>query len=190
SDEQHPSLAWPDHDSGPMPPETHPAAARDEETTRKPMARWDRMKFIILLLFAFVLLVWAAMANNPLMPAADAISFTVRTKWWLLAIVALEMVRQLHYVISEHSPGYHRFWTKGVFGGLERRQGRISDWNRYRIGRALKLLLLLVIVDFVLAGFLHVSPAVALFQLPVVAFKALPFAVQIAFYFFIIIFQF
>ena len=41
--------------------------------------------------------------------------------------MGLELVRQGHYLISERSEGYHRFWSQKVFAGVERRPHRIND---------------------------------------------------------------
>jgi cell division protease FtsH len=187
-----PGLAWPDHDSGPAGPPEYKSREREEDrTTRRPLALWDRTKILVLLIGAWLLLVWYTMVQyQPIMPFVDALNLTARSQGWLLVLAGLELLRQIHYFISEHSAAYHRFFTERLFGGWDRRVHRINDWNRFRIGRALKWLLVLVVLDLLLAQILGVSPVVALFQLPVVAFKALPFAVQLIFYFFIIVVQF
>jgi ATP-dependent Zn protease len=187
-----PGLAWPDHDSGPAGPPEYQSREREEDrTTRRPLALWDRTKILVLLIGAWLLLVWYTMVQyQPIMPFVDALNLTARSQGWLLVLAGLELLRQIHYFISEHSAAYHRFFTERLFGGWDRRVHRINDWNRFRIGRALKWLLVLVVLDLLLAQILGVSPLVALFQLPVVAFQALPFAVQLIFYFFIIVVQF
>ena len=187
-----PGLAWPDHDSGPAGPPEYKSREREEDrTTRRPLALWDRTKILVLLIGAWLLLVWYTMVQyQPIMPFVDALNLTARSQGWLLVLAGLELLRQIHYFISEHSAAYHRFFTERLFGGWDRRVHRINDWNRFRIGRALKWLLVLVVLDLLLAQILGVSPVVALFQLPVVAFQALPFAVQLIFYFFIIVVQF
>ena len=185
-------LAWPDHDSGPTPPPEYRSREREEDRkTRKPLALWDRTKILLLLLGSWLLLVWYTMVQfQGLMPFVDAALLTARSQGWLLVLAGLELVRQIHYLISEHSARYHRFWTVSVFERYNARLGRMHDWNRFRIGRVLRWLLLLLVADLLLAQVLGVSPIVALFQLPVVAFQALPFALQLVFYFFIIVVQF
>jgi ATP-dependent Zn protease len=186
-----PELARP-NDSGPAAPPEYKSREREEDrTTRRPLALWDRAKILVLLIGAWLLLVWYTMVQyQPIMPFVDALNLTARSQGWLLVLAGLELLRQIHYFISEHSAAYHRFFTERLFGGWDRRVHRINDWNRFRIGRALKWLLVLVVLDLLLAQILGVSPVVALFQLPVVAFQALPFAVQLIFYFFIIVVQF
>jgi cell division protease FtsH len=183
-------LAWPDHDSGPT--TEHGRRERPgDRATRKPMSLWDRSKILIFLLGSWLVLVWYTMVQfQGLMPFVDAALLTARTQGWLLVLAALEFVRQLHYFISEHSARYHRFWTESVFNRFNARLGRMNDWNRFRIGRVLKGLFLLTVLTLLVAQILDVPPVVALFQLPVLAFQALPFALQLAFYFFIIVIQF
>ncbi|MBA3551877.1 MAG: AAA family ATPase [Actinobacteria bacterium] len=190
--EDKPGLSWPDHDSGPTPPPEYKSRLRDEDrATRKPLAWWDRIKLLLLLLGAFMVLVWSTLAEFAgLISFQDAFAQTTRAHWWLLLLAGLELIRQLHYLISERSSAYHRFWTDRVFGGFGRRAGRMNDWNRYRIGRVLKVLFFLVILDLVLAKLFDLSPALALFQLPVVLFQALPFILQLSFGFFFVIVQF
>ena len=60
----------------------------------------------------------------------------LRTGWWVFILLGLEVLRQVHFLISEHSAAYNRFWTETVFGGFERMtHRRISDWTRFRIWR-------------------------------------------------------
>ncbi|MDQ1710306.1 MAG: cell division protease FtsH, partial [Frankiaceae bacterium] len=110
-----------------------------ERRTRKPLGFWDRSKFLILLTLLWFVLVWAAMADNALLPFGDAARLQVRSSAWILVLGAVEAVRQIHFFISEHSARYHGFWTNRVFGGFDRlTRRRLSDWTRYRMGRALK----------------------------------------------------
>ena len=175
-------LAWPDHDTGPTPPAGFTGRLRDEDrATRKPLALWDRVKFLLLIAALLLLFVWAAMGDNPLLSFRDAFDQQVRAKWWLPALAALELVRQGHFLISEGWGGYHRFWSGRVFGGLERRTGRIDDWNRYRIARLFKLLVIVAVVDLIVAQLLDTTPALALVQLPSEIFHALPLIFQLLF---------
>jgi cell division protease FtsH len=187
-----PGLAWPDHDTGPTPPPEYKSRERDEDrTTRKPLAWWDRIKLLLLLVGGFFVMSWATLAQFAgLISFREALTQTAESNWWILALAGLELVRQIHYFVSEHWAAYHRFWTNRVFGGFNRRIGRMNDWNRYRVARVLKILFFLLVLDIVLAKLYDLSPALALFQLPVVLFQALPFVLQLAFAFFFVIFQF
>ncbi|HEX2068684.1 MAG TPA: ATPase, partial [Actinomycetota bacterium] len=190
SDDGKQGLAWPDHDTGPAPPPEYQSRERDEERrTRKPLAMWDRIKILVLLLGAFAVLAWAEYAEG-IEPLGVAFALTARAHAWLLVLAGLEFARQLHYLISERSARYHRFWTQRIFGGFARRTGRMNDWNRYRISRALKWILFLVIFDLVLARFTGESPAVALMKLPGYIWQALPMILQAFFIIFLAIIQF
>lgn len=50
-----------------------------ERPARKPLQVWDRFKFLILLGLVWLILAWAAMANNPLMGFTDAARIEVRS---------------------------------------------------------------------------------------------------------------
>src|SRR5437764_7714105 len=146
-------LAWPDHDTGPLPPSEYHRRERDEDRlTRKPLALWDRVKFLVLLTGGFGVFVWAAMSDNALLPFGDAVNQQLRAKRWIVVLLAIELLRQVHYLISERSVGYHQFWSARVFGGIDRRAAGVDDWNRYRAGRVLKLVVALALVDVVLAS--------------------------------------
>jgi cell division protease FtsH len=145
------------------------------------MALWDRIKLLLLLLGAWGVLVWASLASNPVLMFTDALIIGSRAHRWLLVLAALELVRQIHYFISERWARYHQFWTKGFFGRMERGTRRINDWNRFRISRALKWLFVLVILDLIVARLFGLPPAVALLQLPLIFLRAAPFILQLAF---------
>jgi cell division protease FtsH len=190
SDQQPGGLAFPDHDAGPVAPADHPAASRGERTTRKRLAFWDRCKFVLLLGGLWLFFWWAKLDEVPIMPADEAARQTLRSKWWVLALIGVELVRQLHYLISEHWAGYHRFWSDRVFGGFERRTGRLNDWNRYRLARAAKAAAAVVLLAIVLGAALDETPARALLRLPGVIWSALPLLFQILFAVVFIVIQF
>jgi ATP-dependent Zn protease len=162
----------------------------EDRTTRKPMGLWDRLKVLVLLVGLFFFFVLASTGDNPILPFREAVDQQLRGKWWLAALAALEVVRQIHYLISERSAGYHRFWSQKVFGGVARRQGRMNDWNRYRMGRALRFVIMLVVLAMVLGAVLHTSPIQGLVQLPNTIFSALPLIFQLFFAVAFIIIQF
>ena len=175
-------LAGPAH-HGPG-PATEPA----ERPTRKPLALWDRVKYLLLIAVLFWWFVWSAMADNPLVNFADAFRLTVTSKWWLFLIAGIEILRQLHFLVSERSPAYHGWWMR-LFARFEHRTAKLDDWNRFRIARVLKILFFLAILSLVLAAMFDVSPATALFELPARMFAILPFVFQLAFGFLFIMSQ-
>src|SRR5207244_5255580 len=68
-----PGLAWPDHDTGPVPPAEYKSRPRDDElTTRKPLAPFDRVKLILAIVALFLFFFCAAVSDNPTVPALDA----------------------------------------------------------------------------------------------------------------------
>ena len=47
--------------------------------TRKPLAFWDRIKFLVMLTLIWLILAWSVMANDPLVGFSDAMRIEVRT---------------------------------------------------------------------------------------------------------------
>jgi cell division protease FtsH len=177
---------------GPMPvPHEHQSRPReDERTTRKPLQLWDRLKILILLTLGFAALVWATYAQfRPLITWPDALRQTAKSGLWLLVLIALEALRQIHILIAEHSEGYYRA-TNHLFGGLERRTSKMNAWHRYRIARAAKFGFILLILDLALARTFKVSAATALFTLPERLVGALPQVFQYGIYILLLILQF
>ncbi len=162
----------------------------EDRTTRKPVGLWDRIKLLVLLVGLFAFFVLAETGDNPILPMDEAIDQQLADKWWMAALFVIEVIRQIHYLISEKSAGYHRFWTVKVFGGMDRRKGRMNDWTRYRLGRAMRFLVMLTIVAMVLGATLNTSPIQGLVQLPNTIWDALPMILQLAFAVVFIIIQF
>ncbi|GAA3088917.1 AAA family ATPase [Streptosporangium carneum] len=160
--------------------------------TRKRMPFWDRTKFVLVLALIYVVLVWNEMASyEGIITVRDAAIRTTATAPWIFWLLGAELLRQLHFLASERSAGYHRFWTRGVFGGFERwSHRRFSDWNRFRLARAVKWLFWIGVLALILGEVLGTSPALALFQAPALLWQALPYAAQLAFAFFFVAFQF
>ena len=161
-----------------------------DRPTRKPMALWDRVKFLLLLVVLFWFFVWSDMADNPILPFQDALNRTFESKWWVLALIGLEAIRQAHFLLAESWPGYHHFWAEGVFGRFERRASRYNDWNRFRMARVVKFLAFLALLSIVLGAIFDVSPVTALFELPARVISALPLFAQFLIYPLLLISQF
>src|SRR5215212_7748364 len=81
----------------------------EDRTTRKPMSLWDRIRMLVLAVGLFFFFVLAETGDNPILPFREAFDHQLRTKWFLPVLVCIEVVRQLHYFISERSPRYHLF---------------------------------------------------------------------------------
>lgn len=171
-------------------PEVHGEGSAPERVTRGRQPLWDRVKFLLLAAVLLGFSFWIELADNPLMSAHDAWIRTVDRRGWLLALGALELVRQLHFLVAERSARYHRLWSHHVFGRFDRVAGRFDPWNRYRVARTAKLLFALAVLSFVLGALFDVPPLIALFELPAKVFGFLPFAFQIVFGFLYVILQF
>jgi ATP-dependent Zn protease len=164
-----------------------------ERTTRRPVALWDRIKIVLLLVGAWlfmVSIVWSDLrALSP--PFADVVQIALNDYGWLLVLAGLEVLRQIHYLIEEHSTTYYRFWQKGIVERLQRRTGHVDQYARYRMARVAKLLLFLAIVSNVLGLWFNTDPTwLGIVEAPARLVAALPMILQLAFAFFFIIFQF
>ncbi|MEU8006727.1 AAA family ATPase [Catellatospora sp. NPDC049111] len=164
----------------------------EERPKRKKLPFWDRIKFLFLFAVAWLVLVWAEMADFPGgMPFVEATRIHLVESRWLLILAGLELLRQLHFGVSEHWAGYHRFWSHRVFGGFDRfSRRRLSDWTRFRLARILKWIFWIVVFAFVAGAVLDTSPVLALFQAPAILWALMPFVVQMVFILFIVVMQF
>jgi cell division protease FtsH len=149
--------------------------------TRRPLALWDRVKFVLLFVALWYLTVLVSLDENPLLSYYDAVNQALVTQGWLLALAGAEVLRQIHFFISERSARYHRFWTEKVFGRANRRVTHMNDWTRYRLSRALKFVFLLAVIDFIVAQVLDLPPAIALVRLPGLIWAGAPFFLQLGF---------
>ena len=158
----------------------HTERPRDSDRrTRKPLVAWDRLKFLSLLALLWLVLVWSDMASDPLIGFVDAAKQQVTKGAWVLVLIGLEILRQLHFLVSEHWAGYHRLWSRGVFGRVDRASHRLSDWTRFRMARALKWLVLIAILALVLGKAYKTSPVRGLFLLPGTIIHALPIIIYV-----------
>ena len=163
----------------------------DDRPTRKPLPIWDRIKFLILLTLIWFTLAWSAMASNPLIGFKDAMRIELRSGFWVFVLFALELLRQLHFLVSEHWAAYHRFWTVKFFGGFERAtHRRLSDWTRFRLIRILKWVFWIAVIAVVVGKVTHSNPVTALVSLPAYIWHALPFVFQLMFGVVFVVIQF
>jgi cell division protease FtsH len=163
----------------------------DDQLTRKRMSIWDRLRFVLLLVAIWFILVWSVMANNPLIGFSDAVKIEVRTGWWVFVLLGLEVIRQIHFLISEHSAAYHRFWTVSFFGGFERAtHRRMSDWTRFRVSRVAGWIFWIIVLAVVVGKVRHLPPVTAMLQLPQEIWHVLPFALQVVVTLLFVVLQF
>jgi cell division protease FtsH len=152
---------------------------------------WDRVKFLILLGGLWFLLVWSLMAGNPLIGFRDAWIERTQSARWLIALLIVEILRQVHFLVSEHWVAYHRFWTQRVFGSTERyMHRRFSSWTRFRLKRAAIWVFWIGVLAIVLGQVYDVSPAQGLFKAPTAFVRALPFLAQAVLLMCVVVLQF
>src|SRR5687767_6086933 len=99
-----------------------------EPSTRPPISFWDRSKFLVLFAAIWTLLVWNFYLGNRIVGATvgDAVQEQGRASSIWIVLFGIELLRQIHYVLSEHWAGWHGFWSRKVFGGFNRRVGRLD----------------------------------------------------------------
>ena len=160
-----------------------------DRKTRIQLSVYDRTKFLMLFALTFFVLAWANMADNPLLSFADALNRTISAKVWLIVLVGIEIIRQLHFALAELLAPYHGIWLK-YFALVERLLNKLSDWNRYRLGRVIKWLLFVALLSVVLGAIYKETPVRALFFAPKALWSALPMLGQLLFAVFFVIIQF
>ena len=133
--------------------------------TRKPRTFWMRSRLLILIAAIWGLLFWYALSSDPLLSIHDGLVQTWNSKWWLAVLFAAELIRQIHYIISERWGAYNHFWMERVFAA-NRPKGRMSDWARYRAKRIFSIIIGIGIVAVICGAAFNTSPIQGLFDLP------------------------
>jgi ATP-dependent Zn protease len=163
----------------------------DERRTRKPLPVWDRVKFLLLLVLVWFILVWSLMASDPLPGFVDAMRIEATAGLWVFVLFGLEALRQVHFLISEHWAGYHRFWTQKFFGGLDgTTRRRLSPWTRFRLWRVAVWLFWIAFIAVVAGKVTHQNALVALAHMPSYIWHALPFVLQLLVILLFVVLQF
>ena len=160
-----------------------------DRRTRVHLTTYDRAKFLLLFALVFFVLVWAAMADNPLLTFGDGVREIAQSKAWLLILAGVEIIRQLHFALAEILAPYHGIWVK-YFEFVDRTLHRLSDWNRFRLSRVIKAVLVVALLAVVLGAIYKETPVKALFLAPKALWSALPMLGQLLFAVFFIIIQF
>ncbi len=166
--------------------------SRPRDTDRKTrihLSVYDRTKFLLLFALTFFVLAWASMADNPLLSFSDSVSRTANEKVWLIVLVGIEILRQIHFALAEILAPYHGFWLK-YFAFVDRLLNKLSDWNRFRLGRVIKWLVFIAMLSIVLGAIYKETPVRALFLAPKALFSALPMIGQILFAVVFVVIQF
>lgn len=160
-----------------------------ERRTRVHLSLFDRAKFLILFGITYLILVWSLMSENPLYSFNDAAVETFDKYMWLFYLAIFEIARQLHFLISEFISPYHRIW-QWYFKSVNRFLNLFSDWTRFRLSRAIKLLVWVAILAVILGAIYKLPPAQALFMAPQALWAALPLIAQLLFAVVFILIQF
>lgn len=156
---------------------------------RRPLMVYDRIKVSLVLLGTFLLLGLLKMADNPLVGFVDAARMTFNTYGWILTIFSIDVLRQLHYFVAEHSPKY---WS--VVGRVENRLK--SPWNRltsltqYRLSRIARFTAIAVLGAFIFAAAFDTKPIAAWMEALVRLWQAAPTILQFVAYLLLAIGQF
>lgn len=166
--------------------------SRPRDTDRKTrihLSFYDRVKFLLFFGITYLVLTWSTLADNPILSVEDALNETARTKTWLIGLAAIEVVRQIHFIIAELLAPYHGIWTK-YFAFVDRQLHRLSDWTRFRLSRLIKWALVIFLLAVILGAVYKEPPIKALFLAPKAFITALPFLGQLLFAVFFVIIQF
>jgi cell division protease FtsH len=155
-----------------------------EREYRTPVHFWDRIRLLFFLLGAFVVLTLADVSASGI-SFRSALQDQVRTRWWLLVLALLEVIRQLHYYLQEQSKGYYRFWRK-TLDREEAALGKINSHVRFRLGRLARLFIFGWIFGAIIASFIsqpgdEVNALEAWFRLPGIIKQSLGQIVYFAF---------
>jgi cell division protease FtsH len=148
-----------------------------ERQRRRPMALWDRAKFLLLFVGLWFLLVWYEMSLDPILGFSDAarqqLQVNSGTGRWLVLLFALELLRQLSYLLAERWRFYYRL-SAGISGRGDQASKRMSDYTRFRISRVIRWVVVIAIIGIILGLVYHTTPAQGLFDAPLSIYHALP----------------
>jgi cell division protease FtsH len=145
--------------------------------TRRRQALWDRLKFSVLFVALWFIVVWYEMSANPVLGFSDAARQQLQVQSgvgrWLILLLGLEVLRQLSYVLAERWHFYFRL-SAGLFGRGDQVTHRMSDYTRFRLSRAIKWLVVIALIAIILGAVYHTSPVRGVFQAPASILHVLP----------------
>jgi len=137
-------------------PDTPPVVSPRVDDDREPRTRrrgffFDRIKLLLLITVVFLVTVSYEQSQIPIMSWGDALRDQLEAKWWLWVVAGLEILRQLHYFVSEHAGGYHTFWRRRVWDAWERTMSRLNPYTRFRLARLVKRLVVITLLGLILS---------------------------------------
>lgn len=150
---------------------------------------YDRIKVSVLLVSVFVLLALFKMADNPLIGFGDGVRMTFNSYGWILTLVSLDVIRQLHYFVAERSAKY---WS--VVGRVENvvkaPWNRLSSFTQYRLARIVRFIAIATLGAFVFSAAFDTEPIRAWMEALVRLWQALPTILQFVAYLLLAVLQF
>ena len=160
-----------------------------ERKTRVHLSLYDRGKFLLFFAAVFFVLVWSDMAGDENLGFNQAVIDSSYQRWWIFPLIAIETLRQTHFLISELAANYHGFWQK-YFSFVDRLIHKLSDWTRFRLSRVIKWIVVIALLSVVLGAIYDETPVRALFYAPQALWSALPIIGQLMFAVVFVIIQF
>jgi len=160
-----------------------------ERKTRVHLSLYDRGKFLLFFAAVFFVLVWSDMAGDENLGFNQAVIDSSYQRWWIFPLIAIETLRQTHFLISELAANYHGFWQK-YFSFVDRLIHKLSDWTRFRLSRVIKWIVVIALLSVVLGAIYDETPIRALFYAPQALWSALPIIGQLMFAVVFVIIQF
>ena len=140
---------------------------------RRKLMFFDRAKLLVFLVVIFAFLTSKYHADIPYVTWSGAFQHVLRNSWLLLALGGVEILRQIHYLVSERVAGYNHFFSYKLFGGWDRFWTRRNPWLRFRLQRMFKTLMVMAFIVWVLSNIWNISFLQAINDAPSRVAKAL-----------------
>ena len=155
-----------------------------ERLTRRRLVFWDRVKFSVLIIGVWFIVVWYQMSTDPVLSFKDAAKQQLQVGSgagrWLVILLAIEVLRQLFYLVTEISrPAYRA--SNAAFAGGDKLTHQMNDYTRFRMSRVIKRLIFIAIVAIIFGLIYHTSPIQGLFQVPGTIYREAPLLLYVVF---------
>lgn len=119
---------------------------------RRKKAFFDRIKILFLLGVWFSFSLWRLRQSQPAYTLNDAVIEKLRTSTWIWRLAGFEVLRQIHYFVSEKSARYNHFWMERIWGAIDRWKDRRDPWLRFRLARYSKWAFVYFLFAFILSN--------------------------------------
>src|SRR5215469_4912698 len=162
----------------------HDNLRESERLTRKRLVFWDRIKFSVLITGVWFIVVWYQMSTDPVLGFKDAAKQQLQVGSgagrWLILLLAIEVIRQFYYLVTEHSKLSYRA-SNAVFGRGDQLTHQMNDYTRFRMSRVLKWLIWITIVAIIFGLIYHTTPIQGLFKVPGALYREAPLLLYVVF---------